>query len=152
VILPALGRNAVQLPKLLLVVGLLVAADDNDTIKKEKEKLKGDWTVASLHADGKDAKEEEATFTFAGDKLTVAFKDSKQSATYTIDPAAQPKTIDIVPEEGPEKGKTIKGIYTFDDDGLKICAAASPDKDRPKEFAAKKGSGSVLIVLKKDKP
>lgn len=137
---------------LTLVVGLLVAADEKDDIKAEKDKLKGDWTLTSLQADGKDAKEEAATFTFAADQLTVAFKDSKQAAAYRIDPAAQPKAIDITPDEGPDKGKTLKGIYVLDGDTLKICAAASPDKDRPKDFAAKKDSGNLLMVLKRDKP
>jgi RNA polymerase sigma factor (sigma-70 family) len=72
---------------------------------------------------------------------------------YKLDAAAQPKTIDLIPEEGPAKGKTLRGIYSLDTDELKICYVSpntvDPEKKpRPGAFAAKKDSGYVLVVFR----
>jgi uncharacterized protein (TIGR03067 family) len=72
---------------------------------------------------------------------------------YRLDPAAQPKAIDLIPEEGPARGKTLRGIYSLDRNELKICYVSpnAPDpekKPRPGEFAARKGSGYVLLVFR----
>jgi thiol-disulfide isomerase/thioredoxin len=74
---------------------------------------------------------------------------------FTLDPAAQPKAIDLIPEEGPAKGKTLRGIYSLEGDVLKICYVSpnTPEpekKPRPSEFAAGKGSGYVLLVFRQD--
>lgn len=135
---------------LLLAAGSLVAADDGGGASKEREKFAGSWKLVSLEAEGKDEKEE-AVFTFAEDKITIAFKDDKKTAVFKLDPSAKPPAIDIIPEDGPEKGKTIKGIYVFEGEKLKLCAASRSDKDRPTDFATKKGSGSILFVLRKGK-
>jgi uncharacterized protein (TIGR03067 family) len=138
---------------LVLAVAFLVAADaPKEDVKKEKEKLKGAWKVVSLEVEGKEQKKEEVTFTFADDNLTIAFKDDKKTANYKLEPTTKPTSIDMVPDDGPEKGKTLKGIYVVDGEMLKLCFAKQPDNARPSEFATKKESGSVLIVLKKEKP
>jgi uncharacterized protein (TIGR03067 family) len=68
-----------------------------------------------------------------------------------VDVAKKPKTIDITFTEGPEKGKTIVGIYELEGDTYKVCINVN-GKERPKEFAAKAGSGHGLEVLKREKP
>jgi RNA polymerase sigma factor (sigma-70 family) len=72
---------------------------------------------------------------------------------YKLDAAAQPKAIDLIPEEGPARGKTLRGIYSLDSDELKICYVSpnTPEpekKPRPGELAAKKDSGYVLLVFR----
>jgi uncharacterized protein (TIGR03067 family) len=74
---------------------------------------------------------------------------------FTLDPAAQPKAIDLIPKEGPARGKTLRGIYSLEGDMLKICYVSpnTPEpqkKPRPSEFAARKGSGHVLLVFRQD--
>jgi uncharacterized protein (TIGR03067 family) len=144
---------------MLLAVGFLVAADDkDDAVKKEKAKLKGTYKMVSGEEQGMKLPDDYVTNTkveFTNDKMIIKVvkdKDEKNvEATYKIDPGQKIKTIDLKPTDGPEKGKTIKGIYVIDGDTLKICAASKSDNDRPKVFATEKGSGSVLMVLKKEK-
>jgi uncharacterized protein (TIGR03067 family) len=69
--------------------------------------------------------------------------------TYKVDAADYPKTIDLTPDRGPAKGKTLKGIYELDSNTLKVCyvspAVEKPEKaERPKEMGAK---GTVTIVF-----
>jgi uncharacterized protein (TIGR03067 family) len=142
---------------LVLTAGMLIAAD-SDAVKKEKAKLKGTWSVVSLEEEGKKQPFPEGvkmSMVFDDDKLAMQFafgdkKDTKE-ATYAIDPAKSPGHLDITLSDGPEKGKTVRGIYVIDKDGFKICWAQKPDNDRPKDFTTKEGSKSVLITLKRVK-
>lgn len=141
---------------LVLTAVVLVAADD-DAVKKEKAKLKGAWEVVSMEENGKKAPFPEGAklrLRFQDDKVAVEISlggvDDKKDAAYKIDPAKQPAWLDIVPEDGDEKGKTFQCIYVLDKDDLKICAAKA-GVERPKEFATKEGSKTSLMILKRDK-
>jgi len=149
-----------KLPALLVIAaGLLVAADTkDDAIKKDKAKLKGSWSIVAIEEEGKKQALPEgikASLVFQDDKLATTGvrgdkKDSRE-ATYVIDPTKKPATIDITLLDGPERGKTVPGIYAFEKDELKICWALKSDQDRPKEFPTKAGSKSILFTLKREK-
>jgi uncharacterized protein (TIGR03067 family) len=136
----------------LLVVGLLVAADDKkEDAKKDKEKLTGTWTVVSATQSGKEAENaKDGTVVFEGDNITATVDGKEHKLTFKIDPDKKPKTIDLTPSDGPEKDKVHEGIYSLEKDELKICFA-KPGAERPKEFESKEGSEIMLIVLKKSK-
>lgn len=63
---------------------------------------------------------------------------------------SKPKAIDIVGEEGPNKGKTIPAIYEFSPDSVRICYDLS-GKKRPAEFKSDKGSQNFLVLYKRAK-
>jgi uncharacterized protein (TIGR03067 family) len=138
----------------LLAIGLLVAAaPKDDDAKADREKLQGVWSVVSLEVSGTQAGADDTKnikFEFKGDK--IFFMDGKENheGTFKLDPTTKPKTIDVVPADGPGKGKTHPGIYTFEGDTLKICGA-EPGTERPKEFKTKQGAGQTLVVLKRAK-
>lgn len=54
--------------------------------------------------------------------------------------------MDIFIEEGPEKGKTIKCIYKFDDDKLHVAYSLAFDEVRPTEFVSNQDNKLLLIV------
>jgi uncharacterized protein (TIGR03067 family) len=118
------------------------------------EELPGVWTCISGVNDGKPLPEQIAKQL----KLTLTqdrYKTEKGTellfdGIYKIDPGQKPKHIDITAPEGEQAGKTSKGIYSLDGDMLKMCYA-NPDKDRPKEFESKPGSGATLVVWKRMK-
>ncbi len=69
---------------------------------------------------------------------------------YQIDPAATPKTIDIV--SGQDKEKLIAvGIYEFEGNTLKLCLAkyqpSLKNNQRPKDFSIDPKSGDISLVL-----
>jgi uncharacterized protein (TIGR03067 family) len=143
----------VQVLLVVVAAGLLVAADaKEDAVKTEKAKLKGTWKTVSLEDNGDKAPEDVVK------KMRLVFQDSKiiikgtdngdHEGTYTIDPSQKPATLDLVPADGPDKGKTLRCIYSLEGDDLKICSPSKSDDDRPKEFAAKK---AVLLVFKREK-
>jgi uncharacterized protein (TIGR03067 family) len=141
-------------PKLLvlLAVGLLAAADAPTKDADKKDKLAGTWTVASGQRDGMDLDGIKGdTVQFDGATMTVKTQNGDHRATFKVDATKKPKAIDLTPEDGPEKGQTIAGIYAFDGDDLKLCFAR-PGKGRPTAFVTKAGSDLMLIVLRPEKP
>src|SRR5262249_233606 len=120
-------------------------ADDKEALKH----LQGHYIVIALSKDGKDAPEDfrkEMTLTITGDELTFTIKDKAFPEKITkIDPKAKLPMIDIAPSDGPEKGKTFPGVYTYKDGELTL--AFTEKGERPKDFT---GEGDATVMkLKK---
>jgi uncharacterized protein (TIGR03067 family) len=113
--------------------------------------LAGAWVVVSTVSGGKeDAQLKDHTATFSDGKLLFKSKDGKKEheATYTVDAGKTPATIDLVPADGPHKGKTLKAIYVIEKKELKLCIGKE-DEDRPTAFSSKVGEETMLWVLRK---
>lgn len=138
---------------IVVAAGLALAAASarEDAVKAELEKLQGAWQLVSAETDGKKADPEKlkkVRVVIKGNKHTVYIEDkivSKQ-VPFTIDPTKKPKTVD---DQLPD-GKEIHGIYELDGAILKSCVAGI-GKDRPREFAAKPGTGHTLRVFRRVK-
>jgi uncharacterized protein (TIGR03067 family) len=134
----------------VLVVGFFVGVDWPVTgaEKKGASGLEGTWLVVSAIKGGKaeeGAKGEKVVF--AGNTITVHAKNGEHKATVKIDPKKQ--TIDVtITEQG--QTRVLKGLYQIKGDEMKFCHSR-PGQGRPKELAAEKGSGNVLLTLKRDK-
>jgi uncharacterized protein (TIGR03067 family) len=122
-------------------------------VKEEIDKLQGTWAIVSLEVEGMKMKET----VFKGSKIILngtAFTTLSMGATYkgtfTVDPTATPKTIDMNFTEGPEAGNKSLGIYELDGDTWKLCLSVGA-KERPKAFATKAGSGLALESLKRER-
>lgn len=120
-------------------------------VAKELERLRGGW--AAVKVGGKELpKGQWIELVFDGDR--VLERGSQGGAAYagesslTIDPKREPRRIDFTPTQGALAGRPLLGIYTLDGDTLTICRAR-PGADRPREFAAKEGSGIELLTLQR---
>ncbi len=83
------------------------------------------------------------------DKFTVSDRGTAGTSgegTFTIDPTKSPKTADSVQGTGPDKGKTLLGIYEIIDDNHKRACWAPVGKPRPTSFSSEPGSGHILQV------
>jgi uncharacterized protein (TIGR03067 family) len=138
---------------------LLIAADGKNTKveskadgKKAAEALAGTWSVASAVVNGNEFDDAKTwKFVFAGDKLTRKTSDGDETYAFKLDPSKKPAEVDFVPDQGENKGKTLKGIYAAKEGELKICLTLSPEAKRPTELVSKDGEEYVLIVLKHEK-
>ena len=132
---------------------MLVAADDKDADKKDKEKLQGTWNAVSSESGGKEQKEAtEHSLVFEGDKFSVKKGDKVMvKGTFKVDASKKPKEIDMEIADGPDdvKGKTAQGIYKLEGDELSWCVDEPGSGNRPKEFATKEGTKTMLVKLKK---
>jgi uncharacterized protein (TIGR03067 family) len=131
----------------------LVAAQDNDETKKEIERFQGTWKFESIEIGGAkmDVKLfKDSRLTIKGDKFSQAEGKQTTHGTFKVDVTKKPKTLDVTFTDGPEKGKTMQGIYELDGDTYKACFDLA-GKERPTKFESKKGTMVVVEVLKREK-
>ena len=140
----------------ILSLVFLLGADVSPevAVKKELEKFQGTWTVASMELDGKPLPEEnrkKIKLTIKGENFTFDAGDGAEPGLYKIDPTKEPKELNIVITEGNDKGKIYLVIYKFEGDKMVQCMELS-NKNRPREFTGKAGSGCALEVWERQRP
>lgn len=134
----------------LIFGGCLLAAEAQDD-EKELKKLSGVYIMVSGEANGDKLPEKvvkASTLTLKGTKYTVKLGDDTFSGTQKVTPTKTPKEIDATDADGPNKGKTMLGIYKLEE-GVFTVYFAPLGKDRPKEFAAKTKPGELIHVWKR---
>lgn len=136
------------------VLFLVATASPQEGAKKDVDKIQGKWAVVALENDGKALPPEAlkgSTFEVKGNKYILKGGEDTYQGALTLDQTGRPKLIDatFVDAEGKEKGKAV-GIYELDGDSLKICWREKGDQ-RPTELASKPGSGTRLIILRREK-
>jgi uncharacterized protein (TIGR03067 family) len=139
----------------LVVAGaaLAIAADEKkDDAKDDLKKFEGSWQLVAREQDGDKAPAEAVKTVKAvvkGNKVTIT-ADGKtvMEAEFTLDAGKKPKTCDANVTAGEDKGKKLLAIYEIEGDTIKLCVN---EKERPKEFTAKKGSGNVLETYTREK-
>lgn len=138
-----------------LICGLLVAAGLTLAAQpaSAQAQLEGNWTAIEAERDGKAAPDVVGhRLAFTGNRFEIRSKDGKPiyAGTFRTNPAAPPAAIDFDHTLGELKGKAWKGIYAQRGERLTIIDNA-PDlaKPRPSAFAAKRGSGYVLVTFQR---
>jgi uncharacterized protein (TIGR03067 family) len=124
----------------------------DDPVKDELKRHQGTWITTSSIFNGQPAAPElvRAIRRIVTDDHVVWERDGKRFAgtTIALDPKKEPKTIDVIPDGGPNRGEPILGIYKLMGDTLTICMAG-PAQPRPKDFKAEKGSGCSLRTFER---
>jgi len=140
---------------LTLSAALAAPAEDppGDAVKAEMKKMEGAWAFEKLVPNGEEPRPEgelkQMRLVVRDNTRTVMQGgEVRNKATYTIDPKASPKTIDVEILDGPLKGRTLYGIYTLDGDTFTMCLSLD-GKVRPTKLEAAKGN--VYQVFKRAK-
>jgi uncharacterized protein (TIGR03067 family) len=148
---------ATRLPLVLLVLGALAAdaPKEDDATRADVKAMQGDWAVASMVKDGDAVPDDDAQSLFRtvkGDEYTVyLFRKALGKGTFRVDATKTPRTVDYTPADGPAAGMQLPGIYEWTGkDSYRVCFAL-PGKERPTDFACKKGSGHTLVVWRREK-
>lgn len=129
----------------LLVIGGRVKDDDS---------IQGVWLPAAAELAGKpfpDEVRKTIKLEIKDGKYTVTVGKALDQGTIKLNPTAKPKELDITGTDGPNKGRTILGIYEREGDTLRICYDLS-GKGRPTEFKSTEGSQLFLVTYKQNKP
>jgi uncharacterized protein (TIGR03067 family) len=126
-----------------------------DDTRKDEESLQGVWQLVALEQEGKPATTAELKeikdprLTVKGDHVSHGIPGVAFNGSFKLDAGKKPKAIDLTDASGSEKAKTSLGIYSLEDDTLKICLDVT-GRDRPTEF--KGGKGIVIMTFKRGKP
>jgi uncharacterized protein (TIGR03067 family) len=137
-----------------LATVLLVApgAFGQEITKKELEKLQGTWTFDSYEENGKAlaaADLKEKRIFFGRDQFMIKKGDELlQVGLLKLDPLDGHRDIDATVIAGPNKGTTMRGIYSLKDNTLNVCIDPEGN-ERPKEFKTTADSGLFLAVYKR---
>jgi uncharacterized protein (TIGR03067 family) len=82
------------------------------------------------------------------DRYTAVVAGAKDVGNLTLHSNQQPKALDILGTEGPNKGRTILAIFELAGDSLKICYDLE-GKTRPAEFKTNPGTKQFLVHYKR---
>jgi len=131
---------------LALVVGMSGQAAQDD-VKKELDRLQGNWQVMSFN--GEDVPAEAQFFlAFKGDKYEQWNSGSvDERGSVKLNVASKPKSIDLIITEGNDAGKTQLGVYQVEGDTANVTLAVPGETGRPSAI----GQGALNVVLKKTK-
>ncbi|MBT6485303.1 MAG: protein kinase [Planctomycetaceae bacterium] len=123
---------------------------DPKAVQDELKRLAGTWKNVSVEERGKQLPANQVArmeLTIKGNQyLNKEVRSGHVFArTLTIDPQANPKTIDMTITGGGDGSRdvTYRGIYELDGDTLKIYSV--PDFTRPTGFQDKSSSGTLVI-------
>jgi uncharacterized protein (TIGR03067 family) len=137
---------------LILNAGLVVAGPKEELLEREQERLAGTWRVVGAEVGGMPIPPRayrDLTLTFKDGKFTARMGDEEpQEGTYTIDPAKNPREMDISRAGGPAKAKKQTAIYSLAGDLLKICSVEAGD-ERPADFDTREKPGRTLLTLRR---
>jgi uncharacterized protein (TIGR03067 family) len=115
--------------------------------------IQGTWLPATAELGGK-ALPEVVRGTIKlmvdADKYIVTIGKDRDEGTIFLKPASNPKEMDILGTEGPNKGRTILAIYERVGDTLRICYDLGGDR-RPTEFVSREGTKLFLVNYKREK-
>ncbi len=118
--------------------------------------LQGTWRIVSLEANGESKAPGEFEgwkFVFEGDQAWhIKPEETGPKLRFKLDAARKPKTIDLIVQEGDDKGKVAPGIYELDRDRLRLCINIFGDPSyRPAEFKTQDRDGAGFAVLERVK-
>jgi uncharacterized protein (TIGR03067 family) len=122
--------------------------------QKDQDLIQGTWKVVTLEYEGKVNTKlfREDTWIFKGNQITLVGKGKEYyKMTFKLDPAKQPKAIDMTVTEGVSgTGKTRLGIYRIGNNTLTLSQGRGVE--RPKEFGGTGKAGKpALLTLERVK-
>jgi len=103
----------------------------SDDAAPDEPALQGQWEIRRVAQQGAVLGDLQplSRLEFKGNHLLGGTK-----ATFTLNPMAQVKQIDLILVEGPNKGRTCKGIYSLENGVLYLCISIGDKGQRPKSF------------------
>ena len=148
-------RRFAILVAVLVGTPVVLAADPEEEVQAELQRLQGTWLYESYEADGKadDAERRKARTFLVGADAFLVREGGKiiQAGKLKLDLDKTPHTFNGIVQAGEPKDGVLLGIYALDKDTLKLCYDPA-GQTRPKEFKAGAKSGHVAAVLKRKTP
>jgi uncharacterized protein (TIGR03067 family) len=118
--------------------------------KPDKELILGSWKMSEYQSDGTRGPSDQialGTCTVDADTITISSPGGVKKFTYKLDPAK--KTIDLTPTDATSKSKLCLGIYSLNDNELRLCYTLREGVARPTTIAATGGSKCELAAFKR---
>ncbi len=125
-----------RLGTLVIVLGLLLGTPGFGQPTSDPNEFQGTWKLQG-------SEKLLGTLIIQKDQYTYKVLNYKETGTFTLDPTQKPNQIRFHVNEGPDKGKTRRGIYELTKSGLVLCLAKLDEKP-PTEFKDNLTRGHIL--------
>jgi uncharacterized protein (TIGR03067 family) len=131
----------------------VIAVGAGERLNDAKD-LQGEWQAVDLEAQGKKASAEEVKgfrVLIKDDEITFNPRGEGRKSKFKSDPSKTPKAMDLIPQDGPGKGKGVAGIYSLENGQLRLCVRnfGGDPTERPKEFKTQVGDGLSVMTLER---
>ena len=148
-------RSSPSVAALLILLCVVVSSMAEAPRKPVDNELIGSWLLLQINRGGKDIdldhlegairKVESDTY------IITPLEGPAITGTYTVNPTATPRTIDMHVQNGRFKGGILKGIYQVKKKRLTI-SFASPGGERPTALESREGTAYTVAIHKLVKP
>jgi uncharacterized protein (TIGR03067 family) len=142
----------IEMLVILVVAGLLgMTRLADDPVQQELTQLSGTYRMVRGEEGGQQIDAQlarAAKLTLTADQHVVVLGDETIRGRHTVNPLENPKSIDATDTAGRFAGKTVKGIYKFED-GVFTVSFAPPGEPRPIDFSTTGKPGRLLHVWKR---
>jgi uncharacterized protein (TIGR03067 family) len=136
----------------ILAVVVTLWTDNAEQSKKDLDKMQGDWASVEMIRDGISLERDSAQAYFRtveGEKYTISrYRKVAGTGTFKLNAAKSPREIDTTPSM--PGAKTMKGIYDWDGDKLKMIFGP-PGGDRPADFKCPPGAQQSYTLWEREK-
>ena len=136
---------------------IVVNAAADDKSANDAKELQGVWQAVDIEANGEkspDDQVKELKIVFKGDEIFVVKPSGEDPKNkFKLDSSKTPKTIDVIPIDGEDKGTIHAGIYSLKKGRLTLCLNIF-GKDpalRPTTFKTQARDGVGLVTLERAK-
>lgn len=141
--------------KLLIgvVIPLLAATSPREDVPtKDIQRIQGTWVIRSVEVNGtkiggNNLQNAPGELTLNGNHYTLRFGEITNTGTFQLDSERTPRAVNVIPGDGPNKGRTFPGIYTIDGDSMRTCFNVGGGS-RPTEFTTRDRPGWVVVEQK----
>jgi len=119
----------------------------------DQKALQGDWIPVKAELAGQAMPEavlKTISLKLIKNEYEVLVAGKSDKGTWTIDPAAKPKSMKITGVKGPNEGKTFPAIYELGDNTLRVCYDLL-GKKTPADFKTTAGTKLYLVTYKRKK-
>ena len=129
----------------------LTAAEKNDPLHLDVQRLQGTWKVRSCRISGKVLAESTLSrFVFGEDGLTAREGSEALKSEYKLDVSKKPKQLVLSSLFG-QPGRSVRAIYSLEGDKLLICFDPRPGAATPDKLETKEGDDRWLVTLEREK-
>jgi uncharacterized protein (TIGR03067 family) len=115
--------------------------------RADLDQMQGQWEPVEIIADGRALGREEIAHikvSITGNRYSVETRDGQDGGSLTLDPAQQPRRMDITTQAGDH----VPAIYEITGDTMRACYALG-GAPRPDDFEAGSGSSRVLAKYRR---
>jgi len=150
--------SAVLLASFLVLIGCSTQSSavksgtaQSSSSREISQTIQGTWIPVSAELAGQPLPQQVLStiqLILTEDRYTAVVAGKKDVGNLSLRSNQQPRAMDILGTEGPNKGKTILAIYERIGDSLKVCYDLA-GKTRPSKFGTNPGTQQFFVLYKR---